>query len=62
MGELLQAPHRPLVPEVIRKGLGPLRQQLEDLGGDLPDSHLMRRQKHRVNRAAERMCERLTAK
>lgn len=40
VGQLLQAAHHPLVPEVVREGFRPLRQQLEDLRGDLPHSHL----------------------
>lgn len=40
MGQLLQAAHHSLIPEVIREGLRPLRQQLEDLRSDFPDSLL----------------------
>ncbi len=47
VGQLLQAPHHPLVPEVVWEGLRPLCQQLEDLGSGLPDSHLTMQGKHR---------------
>lgn len=40
MGQLLQTAHHSLIPEVIREGLRPLRQQLEDLWSDFPDSLL----------------------
>lgn len=41
VGQILQAAHHPLVPEVVREGFRPLRQQLEDLRADLPHPHLV---------------------
>lgn len=49
VGQLLQAAHHPLVPEVVWEGLRPLRQQLQDLGSDLPDSHLTIQHKHMIS-------------
>lgn len=46
VGQLLQAAHHSLIPEVVREGLRPLRQQLEDLWGDFPDSLL--KTQHRI--------------
>ena len=40
MGEVLDAAHHPLVPEVVGKRLRPLGEELHDLGRDLPDSPL----------------------
>ena len=41
---VLEAAHHPLVPEVIGEGLGPLRQQLHQLGGHLADTDLTTQQ------------------
>lgn len=50
VGQLLQAAHHPLVPEVVREGFRPLRQQLEDLWGDLPHSHLEEEDQDQTNK------------
>lgn len=50
VGQLLQAAHHPLVPEVVREGFRPLRQQLEDLRGDLPHSHLEEEDQDQTNK------------
>lgn len=37
---VLEAAHHPLIPEVVWKRLGPLRQQLHQLGGHLTETDL----------------------
>lgn len=56
VGQILQAAHHPLVPEVVREGFRPLRQQLEDLGGDLPHPHLMEEGQTGVRKTSVRVC------
>lgn len=40
VGQLLQAAHHPLIPEVIGKRFRPFRQQLQNLWSDLSESQL----------------------
>lgn len=48
VGQLLQTAHHSLIPEVIREGLCPLCQQLENLWSDFPDS-LLKIQRELIN-------------
>lgn len=48
VGQLLQAPHHPLIPEVIRKCFRPLSQQLHQLWRHLTETNL-KKKKEEVN-------------